>query len=53
MSNQSPSANVPPPPARRIIVSELMAGQTEVVLVHNQQEYHLRVTKNGKLILTK
>ena len=31
----------------------LFGGQTEVRLLHRGQEYRLRVTKQGKLILTK
>jgi hemin uptake protein HemP len=38
---------------RRLKVSELLAGDREVVLEHNGQEYRLRITANGKLILTK
>jgi hemin uptake protein HemP len=38
---------------RRIDTSELFAGNREVILVHQQQNYRLRITSNGKLILTK
>ena len=37
----------------RIIVSELLAGGREAILVHDGQDYRLRITANGKLILTK
>jgi hemin uptake protein HemP len=40
------------PPARRQ-ASELLAGRREVILEHGGQEYRLRLTSNGKLILTK
>ncbi len=40
-------------PVGRIAVSELMGGGREVVLVHDGTEYRLRLTSNGKLILTK
>lgn len=52
----------PPPPdrpvpvttqPRRVAVSDLLAGDEVVVLVHNGQEYRLRVTRANKLILTK
>jgi hemin uptake protein HemP len=33
--------------------AELFAGGTEVRLVHRGQEYRLRITRQGKLILTK
>ena len=38
---------------RRLKVSELLAGEREIILEHNGQEYRLRITANGKLILTK
>lgn len=41
------------PPLRRIPVADLLAGAGQVILLHQGQEYHLRVTRAGKLILTK
>lgn len=41
------------PGPRQLKVSELMAGDREVLLEHEGQIYHLRLTANGKLILTK
>ncbi len=41
------------PSVRRIDVHDLMAGAREAVLLHDQEEYRLRLTSNGKLILTK
>jgi hemin uptake protein HemP len=38
---------------RRIPVETLMRDATEVILVHRGTDYRLRVTANGKLILTK
>jgi hemin uptake protein HemP len=38
---------------RRIKSSFFFQGMREVVIVHEQEEYVLRVTRNGKLILTK
>ena len=40
-------------PVRRIDVHDLMAGAREAVLLHDREEYRLRLTSNGKLILTK
>ena len=34
-------------------VADLMGGGREAVLVHDGTEYRLRLTSNGKLILTK
>ena len=40
--------------ARRVIASRaLFADQHEIVIVHGADEYRLRITKAGKLILTK
>jgi hemin uptake protein HemP len=40
-------------PVRRIKLSDLLAGGREAVLLHDGAEYRLRLTSNGKLILTK
>ena len=37
----------------RVIVAELLQGGREAVLEHDGQDYRLRITANGKLILTK
>ncbi len=31
----------------------LFQGHSEIVIVHQKEEYNLRITRNGKLILTK
>ncbi|WP_415880435.1 hemin uptake protein HemP [Methylomonas sp. TEB] len=53
----SPStADTPPeiPPARQRVNSRLLFGnQNEIVIEHQGDEYRLRITSNGKLILTK
>ncbi len=38
---------------RRLKVSELLAGGKEAILEHGDQDYRLRITASGKLILTK
>lgn len=43
----------PAPPLRRISSQRLLAGERELVIQHMGSEYHLRLTRNGKLILTK
>jgi hemin uptake protein HemP len=40
------------PGARRVASGELFGNATELIIVHGQREYRLRVTSNGKLILT-
>jgi hemin uptake protein HemP len=46
----------PPPPDENVsvIASErLFAGRSEIRVRHRGQEYRLRITRRGKLILTK
>jgi hemin uptake protein HemP len=38
---------------RRIESSHLFQGSNEIMIVHKDEEYNLRITRNGKLILTK
>ena len=52
----TPEGKRPPAPPgrpRRLKVSDLLAGEREAILEHDGQEYRLRITANGKLILTK
>ena len=44
---------IPAHQPKRVVVSDLMAGGREAVLLHDGDEYRLRLTSNGKLILTK
>lgn len=37
----------------RFEVEKLMAGRREVILLHGGEDYVLRITSKGKLILTK
>ena len=37
----------------RVRVRDLLDGTNEAILEHDGQDYHLRITANGKLILTK
>jgi hemin uptake protein HemP len=39
--------------ALRLTTERLFEGRTEILIVHGNEEYRLRITKNGKLILTK
>lgn len=47
---QEPAAH---PPVRRISVGDLMGAAREAILVHDGQDYKLRITAKHKLILTK
>jgi hemin uptake protein HemP len=40
-------------PVPRIAIRDLLGGGREAVLLHDGEEYRLRLTSNGKLILTK
>jgi hemin uptake protein HemP len=42
-----------PRPAVRYSVEELLRGGREAVLEHKGADYRLRITSNGRLILTK
>lgn len=37
---------------QRISSESLLGHRRELVIMHNGREYHLRLTQNGKLILT-
>jgi hemin uptake protein HemP len=45
--------DTPRPPRQQVSTTDLMRGSRELVLLHEGQEYILRITKTGKLILTK
>ncbi|MCC7250539.1 hemin uptake protein HemP [Hyphomicrobium sp.] len=49
----APSVASKAPSAVRYAVSDLLRGGREAILEHNGAEYHLRITANGRLILTK
>jgi hemin uptake protein HemP len=36
-----------------ISTDALMGGGKELIILHNEEQYLLRITRNGKLILTK
>ena len=36
----------------RVTSTQLLAGKPELIIVHEGREYRLRITQNGKLILT-
>ena len=41
------------PAHRRVSSADLMAGEHVIIIQHGADEYRLRVTATGKLILTK
>jgi hemin uptake protein HemP len=44
---------VEPPRMPRVSTEQLMRGRREIVVQHGAEEYRLRITAAGKLILTK
>jgi len=59
--NQTPLADRAPAPdqpapapgsPRRVRSEDLLRGNVELLIEHQGREYRLRVTQNGKLILT-
>jgi hemin uptake protein HemP len=43
---------IPKTAPQRVDSSTLLGSQKQLVIVHNGREYRLRLTQNGKLILT-
>lgn len=52
-AEQTPPARPVAAPVRRIAARDLLGGAREVVVLHGRDEYRLRLTSKGKLILTK
>jgi hemin uptake protein HemP len=50
---ESPTLPAPYLLRKRITTVDLMQGAREVIILHQGEEYLLRITKTGKLILTK
>ena len=53
INSDTPKAQDSTPAAlRKVALQQLLNGARELVIVHNGREYRLRLTQNGKLILT-
>jgi hemin uptake protein HemP len=52
VSAHSPQPERAGPAAPRVTSRELLGARPELIIVHDGREYRLRVTQNGKLILT-
>jgi len=50
---EGPGSQTPRPQRKRINTADLMQGAREIILLHEGEEYVLRITRTGKLILTK
>ena len=59
MNPQTPSEPSNPrfytlrPPHQQVSTTDLMHGSRQLILLHEGEAYILRITKTGKLILTK
>ena len=55
LASQAPAGAALTAAARKLRIESqwLFQGNSEIVIVHHEEEYSLRTTKNGKLILTK
>jgi hemin uptake protein HemP len=51
-SNSAQSASAARRELKRIDARELLGANGELIIMHSGREYHLRLTSNGKLILT-
>jgi hemin uptake protein HemP len=49
----SPPASGRLPPPGRINIDAILRGRQEIIIEHRDEEYRLRITSNGKLLLTK
>ena len=53
MENTRPRPTAQPSGVLKRVSSEALLGtEKELLIVHNKREYRLRLTQNGKLILT-
>lgn len=53
MQSDKPQPLAPAPgEPRKVSSASLLGPRGELVIVHNGREYRLRLTQNGKLILT-
>jgi hemin uptake protein HemP len=47
------NAQHPTNPLRKITSSSLLQGEKEILILHGEEVYRLKLTRNGKLILQK
>ena len=52
VNKTSPVSSAFPPPPPKVKSEALLGKARELVISHNGRDYRLRITQNGKLILT-
>jgi hemin uptake protein HemP len=52
MTSPKPVSSFVQPTPARVQSDVLLGARRELVIMHNGREYRLRITQNGKLILT-
>jgi hemin uptake protein HemP len=52
MNSAAPKTPAQSEPQKRVSSDALLGESRELVILHNGREYRLRLTQNGKLILT-
>ena len=52
MVTAKPQPSLPASESKRVSSESLLGEKNELLIVHNGREYRLRLTQNGKLILT-
>ena len=52
-AGEAAERNAPSEAPLRVAADTLLRGRRELIILHNADEYRLRITSNGKLILTK
>ena len=50
--SKNPDGTASEAPPERVSSKSLLGSRGELLILHNGREYHLRLTQNGKLILT-
>ena len=53
VSSKTPSDSVTSVAVREITSASLLQGEKEVLILHEEEVYRLKLTRNGKLILQK
>ena len=53
ISNKTPSESASSVTVREITSASLLQGEKEVLILHGEEVYRLKLTRNGKLILQK